>query len=272
MPQRQKTYYYCRVFFDYYDNPIISNILRRMNGADIVVLHQKLIMATANTDNIYRYYGDDNDADHVDELAYLLRVDSTVIREGLEVLYRAGLIEHCEGGIRVPVMPEVIDTGSITSDAFKKQKQRRNNPRIGNKGDTREDNVPPEIKIESELDSSSSVRDDDEKVTIIIDRFNSVFQKKYKKNQKNKEVMSNALRRISLADAEAIIRNVHERYAMGEMGAFTPNIAWVFGAGLDECLQRLNASAKTVKNDFFRLEQREYNYAELERELTGKCK
>lgn len=265
MPIRKKTYYYCRVFFDYYNNPIITNILRRLHGADIVILHQKLIMATANTDNVYRYYGDDNDADHVDELAYHLREDPAVIREGLDVLYRYGLVEHCEGGIYVPVMPEVIDTGSITSDAIKKQKQRKKNACLVDKEDIRGDIVPPEIKIKSELKLSSSI-DDDKKVTIIIDQFNSVFNKKYKKNNKNVEVISNALQRISLADAEAIIRNVHERYVAGEMGAFTPNIVWVFGAGLDECLIRLTLPKKN-KNQFHQFEQRDYDIASIEKEF-----
>lgn len=274
MPIRNKTYYYCRVFFAYYDDPRINNILRRTNGAEIIILHQKLLMAVANSDNVYRYYGDDNDADHVDEIAHLLRIKSNVVREGLDILYRYGLVEPVAGGIYVPFIPELIDTGSLTAEAIKKQKQRARNALENKKGDNRGDNVPPEIEIKSEIESEtlSSSYIDDGNVCVIIDAFNASMKKKYKKSEKNMAIVRSALERVTLAEAEAIIKDVHTRYESGDMGTFTPNIAWVFGDGLSECIRRLHppdTPPKKAKNAFLNYPQRDYDMDALERELLG---
>lgn len=264
MPQKTKTYYYCQLFFEYYNNPVILNILRRRNGAEIIVLHQKLVMLTANSDNIYRYMGDDNDADHADELACMLRMSASSITEGLTVLYQHGLIEKHQEGIYVPILPQLIMVGSITSEGLKKRKTRSKKALPEPQEDTREDNVPPKIDKKLDLISSTLV-DDDKKAFSIINIYNATFGTHYHPNNKNLKTVKNALRSISTEQAEQIIANEFFLFSQNT-NRFSPNITWMFGTGLAECVARIKNKNRKIGNAFNNFPQRDYDFAEIEKE------
>ena len=74
--------------------------------------------------------------------------------------------------------------------------------------------------------------------------------------------------RINKEQAEQIIKNEYSMYSRRERGDFYPNITWMFGQGLEECLDALtDKKNRKTKNQFCNFEQRNYDFSEIENEL-----
>ena len=130
----------------------------------------------------------------------------------------------------------------------------------------------------TELNSTElkKINDDNTKriITTIIDFYDFFFVKKTRKTQKIKKVMMDALSVASEEELKKIVENESQRYRNGDYSeGFFPNITWLFGSGLNECLGRLSGgksaskSAKSINNRFEY--EHTYDFRQLEQEIIA---
>ena len=127
-----------------------------------------------------------------------------------------------------------------------------------------------EISIDIDDDASiiiekGDIEEDDN--TYIFNLFCNKFKKKYTFNAKNLTSVEKAVKKIGKRKLEKIIINESNRYQNGEYGSFFPNLTWVMGRGLDECVHRLEHPQKSSQNAGRLANDRDYDFDELEKEL-----
>lgn len=90
--------------------------------------------------------------------------------------------------------------------------------------------------------------EDNDTVRDIITLYNVTFGTTHPPTEKNEKIIREALQKITKTQALSIITHEHHRVINGECGTFHPNMCWMFGAGLSECLTRINNAPRKRKN------------------------
>lgn len=104
--------------------------------------------------------------------------------------------------------------------------------------------------------------------TYIFNLYCDKFKKNYKFNAKNLTAIEKAIKKIGKNKLEKIIVNESDRYQNGDYGSFFPNLCWIMGQGLDECVRRLEHPPHNSQNAGRLANDRQYDFDALERELV----
>lgn len=130
------------------------------------------------------------------------------------------------------------------------------------------------ISIDKDSTDKNSIDNDKKEeliITTFVDFFNYSFKKNFRKTKKNKGIIQAALSRVDEEQLNKIIENEARRYRDGEYSdGFEPNITWLFGSGLQECLNRLSGADKKAKGMNNRCGfEHNYDFDSLEKELIA---
>lgn len=133
--------------------------------------------------------------------------------------------------------------------------------------------APRHKEIELNSTKLKKINDDDKEriITTIIDFYDFHFFSSTRKTQKIKKVLMDALAAASEEQLKRIVENESQRHRNGDYPeGFFPNITWMFGSGLNECLGRLSSATKKSKGINNRCGyEHPYDFGQLEQELIA---
>ena len=255
MPKNVR-YHYAKLFCSFFNSRIIKTMLKMPIGTECVLCYQRLILESANTDGWFQYNRLRNNL--IDELADLCDTTPDVIGVTISALERCELARYDDdGNLQILFIPDAICIGSETESARRMRITRQNEKKqIENSAQ-----CAPNKDKDKEIYNNNNINDAPE--AIIIDFFNYEFKKNYKKTEKNMRTVAAALEHYSVQTINDIIAREARRQQQGEYGRFRPNIAWLLGAGLDECYHRMAGDPGYLSM------QHDYDFNKLEKELTN---
>ena len=269
--KEEKKYYWLKLPQNFFEDLEMKKLRKIAGGDTYTIIYLKLMLISLE-ENGYIYYEEIEDT-FIDELALRLSEDSDNVKFTLMYLQKVRLVESNNDEIKMLQVPEM--TGKETDAARRMRKSRSRKESIECNNVTPALQNVTQSKIKSKSKSKSIDIDDDKKeelITItIIDLFNQKFGTNFRRIKKNKDMILDALSRFGEEQLKKIIENEARRYHNGEYSAgFEPNITWLFGTGLKECLGRLSGEKKNLKGINNRCGyEHPYDFGELEKELIA---
>lgn len=264
----EKKYYWLKLPQNFFEDLEMKKLRKIAGGDTYTIIYLKLMLISLE-ENGYIYYEEIEDT-FIDELALRLCEDADNVKFTLMYLQKVRLVESNNDEIKMLQVPEM--TGKETDAARRMRKSRSRKESIECNIVTPLLQNVTQSKSKSENKSKSIDIDDDKKeeliITTIIDFFNQKFGTNFRKIKKNKDMILAALSMYDEEQLKKIIENEAQRYRNGEYSdGFTPNITWLFGTGLDECVRRLNTPPKNSQNAGRLANDRKYDFDELEKDL-----
>ena len=268
--KNKSRYYYFQLWEGFFKNKIIKRMCKLPSGDSIIVCYQRMVVATLNTDGWFEYEGLEETL--ISEIALEIDESEETVKFTMAALMKYGLAIQNEdaSAIQILIIPEIMKIGSEGESAKRMRKKREMEKVETEEQKTRASQCAHivqkcAIDIDKEIDIESEINT--EIVSSIIQFYNNIWNKSYMNNAKNQQVIKLALKQITQEQALHIIENEHVRFLNKEYGTFRPNMCWMFGKGLSECLDRIYK--KKNKNKFNEFMKQTYDIAEIEAELLS---
>lgn len=264
----EKKYYWLKLPQNFFEDLEMKKLRKIAGGDTYTIIYLKLMLISLE-ENGYIYYEEIEDT-FIDELALRLSEDADNVKFTLMYLQKVRLVESNNDEIKMLQVPEMTGKETDAARRMRKSRSRKEGIECNIVTPLLQNVTQSKSKIKSK---SKSIDIDDDKeriITTIIDLFNINFEAKYRKTQKNKDIIHDALSRYSEEQLKKIIENEARRYHNGEYSdGFAPNITWMFGSGLDECIGRLEENKKTRGINNRCGYEHPYDFGELEKELIA---
>lgn len=113
-------YYWLKLHSDFFDGKRIKKLRSIAGGDTYTIIYLKMLLATINTEGVFKYEGIEDSL--ADEFALTLAEDAENVRITIEYLRRVGLLEDIEEGIELVEASE--NTGSESDSAHRVRKHR----------------------------------------------------------------------------------------------------------------------------------------------------
>ena len=265
-------YYYFQLWDGFFKNKIIKRMCKLPSGYSIIICYQRMVVSTLNTDGWFEYEGIEETL--IEEIALEIDEREENVKFTIAALMKYGLAVQKEdaSAIRILIIPEVMKIGSESESAKRiRQKRELDKMRKEEKKTIASQCAHIVQKCATDIDKEINIdiesKIDTDTVSSIIQFYNNVWHKKYKNNAENQKVIESALKQITFEQALHIVENEHIRFLNEEYGSFRPNMCWIFGRGLNECLGRIDK--KKSKNKFNEFMKQTYDISAIEEELLS---